>query len=313
MSDTVLLSGKEFTASKKAAQLTGYAQDYIGQLARGGVIEAERVGGLWYVSIDSLNEYKRNADAYKPTLPERARQSTELDSVVAFDGKDYVSASRASKLSGYNQDYVGQLARAGKVLSRQIGNRWYVEREGLLVHKREKDGLLASVQAEAVGLRRPNSQQVTPSPRESLHEAHFRYVSESSRDLFPAMARNGVAASAQKPDVSSGVQRIAIRTVGTSGNVSRAQKERKLAYNEPRGEARKTMIRAAQSGVALTVIIMLSYGIVTLKDSGIYASLRTRGEGSLKSQSFTASAVGAAESLGATIERLIVPELLYER
>src|SRR3989344_2053381 len=153
MSDEVFLEGKSYVSAKRASEISGYARDYIGQLARGGLIGAQRVGGLWYVSLDSLTTYQKNADSLTHVQPQKPPQQ-DLDSIVSFDGKDYVSASKAAKLTSYNQDYVGQLARAGKILSRQIGNRWYVERAGLLAHKSQKDALLGAVQAEAVGLLR---------------------------------------------------------------------------------------------------------------------------------------------------------------
>ncbi len=71
MSDAISLEGKEYISSKRASELSGYAQDYIGQLARKGLIHAQRVGGLWYISMASLVGYKTKADDYVPQQPER--------------------------------------------------------------------------------------------------------------------------------------------------------------------------------------------------------------------------------------------------
>ena len=46
MAEEVVLEGREYISSKRASEITQYSQDYIGQLARGGVIDAKRVGGL---------------------------------------------------------------------------------------------------------------------------------------------------------------------------------------------------------------------------------------------------------------------------
>src|SRR3989344_4642516 len=153
MSDELFLSGKTYVSSKRAADTSGYAQDYIGQLARGGLIDAQRVGGLWYVSMESLSGYKKNADTYQPQPPQTGEnQVPDAESIVSFDGKDYVSAGRAAKITGYNQDYIGQLARRGAILSRQIGNRWYIDRDALVSHKTEKDKMLGAVQSASVGI-----------------------------------------------------------------------------------------------------------------------------------------------------------------
>lgn len=151
MADEITLDGERYISSRRAAQLSGYAQDYIGQLARKGGVEARRVGGLWYISTKSLEAHQQKSSEYTPRIPEHKKPANP-DTLISFDGRDYISASRASEITGYNRDYLGQLARAGKILSKQIGKRWYLDRESLMDHKESKDALLASVQSESVGL-----------------------------------------------------------------------------------------------------------------------------------------------------------------
>lgn len=183
MAQEINLGGTIYISSKHAAAITGYTQDYIGQLARGGSIQAQRVSGVWYVLEDSLRAYKEKADLFVPTPPPPIQNQAEVS--VSFDGKDYISANRASKLTSYNQDYVGQLARSGLILSRQIGNRWYVERESILAHKAEKDALLASVQANAVGLAKNDvKEEKTNENRLESDQPHFTYIHEDN-GLFP--------------------------------------------------------------------------------------------------------------------------------
>lgn len=54
----------------------------------------------------------------------------ELD----LSGKKYISAKRAASLTGYAKDYVGQLARAGKIAATRFGRAWYVEEASILAH-----------------------------------------------------------------------------------------------------------------------------------------------------------------------------------
>ena len=156
MSDEIPVGDQIYVSSKRASEICGYSQDYIGQLARSNQIEAKRVGGLWYVYMRSLESYIAQPEVAKSVSNENHLAQTEPDVLVSFDGRNYISANRASKLTGYNQDYVGQLARSGKILARQVGNRWYVDHEGILTHKKEKDELLATVQASAVGIQQNN-------------------------------------------------------------------------------------------------------------------------------------------------------------
>ena len=48
-----------YVASREAARLCNYTTDYIGQLCRGGHINATRVGRMWYVDKESLLSYKQ--------------------------------------------------------------------------------------------------------------------------------------------------------------------------------------------------------------------------------------------------------------
>ena len=54
-----------------------------------------------------------------------------------IDNKKYISAKRASRLTGYATDYIGQLARNGKLDSKMIGRSWFVNEESLLGYKKE--------------------------------------------------------------------------------------------------------------------------------------------------------------------------------
>ena len=190
MTDELPVGDKMYVSSKRAAEITGYAQDYIGQLARGGHIKAKRSGGLWYIDVEYLKEYKSRPSDVPLETPNDSKitddTGTDSDFLVSFDGKDYVSANRASKITGYNQDYVGQLARSGKVLSRQVGNRWYVDREGILAHKNEKDALLAAVQSASVGIHRHPPELATEKTEEiPVYEEPIMNYSVEDKDLHP--------------------------------------------------------------------------------------------------------------------------------
>ncbi len=56
--DELVIGEKKYISSKKAAELTGYAKDYIGQLCREGRVEARLVGRSWYVLESSISEHR---------------------------------------------------------------------------------------------------------------------------------------------------------------------------------------------------------------------------------------------------------------
>lgn len=62
--DELQLSGKKYISARRAAELTGYAKDYIGQLARGGKVAATKIGRAWYVEEGEIK-----AIAELPSIP----------------------------------------------------------------------------------------------------------------------------------------------------------------------------------------------------------------------------------------------------
>lgn len=65
MSEDLFLEGKKFISVKRAASFYGYAQDYLGQLCRGGKLNAKLVGRAWFVEQESLEKYLKLVDSKK--------------------------------------------------------------------------------------------------------------------------------------------------------------------------------------------------------------------------------------------------------
>lgn len=311
--DAVVVEGKEYVSVKRAADTTGYSRDYIGQMARQGLISAQRIGGLWYVSPESLDAYQKNASEL-PRVQQAQRIQHTSDAIVSLDGKDYISASRAASITGYNQDYIGQLARAGKVLSRQIGNRWYIERAALLAHKAEKDALLAGVQSESVGLVRPFGEaNKSVQPEIEL----MTYIKESERPLMPAMGNNfetNTQADPFKAQVTEEGHSIPIRIQQRPipSPISTVQIKKALPARRVR-QSGKTMSVAVKSITALTFVIVISYGVVTLKDSSLYASLWPKVTTTTSQNALIGSLSDALEPILSRLESLLVEEIIYTR
>ena len=314
MSDEITIDGEQYISSKRAAEFTKYTQDYVGQLARGGQIRARRVGGLWYIGQKSLEEHKTKADSYKP-VPPGYHANNEQESLLSFDGRAYVSSQYAAKITGYTPDYVGQLARAGAVLSRQIGNRWYVDRQSLMAHKDSKDALLAAVQAESVGIKRMQG----PTDKEGSNEGgetFFKYV-QDNRDLVPyTNTRVDDATRKESEAAASASTAIPIRVVPPPQNV--VQKHIRVSI-KPRtktdvGSSGITRKNIAIPAVALTIVIILSLGFVSLKDYSQYAS---KIDGPAPSQSAAVGGVifelrSYAVSLADFLEPYLTDEVLYQ-
>lgn len=227
-----MIDGVEYISSKRAAELCGYAQDYVGQLARAAKIDARRASGHWYVNLESLREHTKNADARVP----QTRLDVEVravDIITGDDGAQYVSASRASKISGYHQDYIGQLARSSTIKAQQVGNRWYVDLDMLLSHKKQKDSLLAAVQTASVGLSHQRS-VYTPPTEDAVLATHYSYH-KIETPLLPVTnvspsAEVGGESDAAESEVANRVPIRVHRRVATRIQTTPAVHARRLRY-----------------------------------------------------------------------------------
>jgi hypothetical protein len=334
MSHEIEIEGRSYISSKRASELSGYAQDYIGQLARKNLIDAKRVGGLWYVSMEALLGYKQQAENFKPELPVR-EAATDPSTLVFLDGKEYLSAARAAEITGYHTDYVGQLARSGTVLSQQVGNRWYVEKKSIVEHKKDKDALLAAVQVESVGLQRPVSlagerQENLANISYSGSDSFFTY-SKDEGDLMPT-TRPDTELHTQDDERKLTEEAIAPADTGSNSESIYTVPIRRVQYAETgivrlpklahapmariiRPEPVKISSRLTLpliTGALATVIIVLSVGYTSLlKQNSAYAIDIVHNPSG--ATAFAASAETAFKRIGDWLEPYLSHELIYQR
>jgi hypothetical protein len=329
MSEELNIDGEIYIPSKKAAEISGYTQDYIGQLARGGAITARRVSGLWYISSASLEAHKAKAEAYIPQPPRKVLEVRrgEDQTSVSFDGRTFVSAARAAKLTGYHQDYVSQLAREGKILARQVAGKWYVDQEGIQEHKAEKDSLLAAVQAESVGVARFPSIEV---PSESLQKKEsnepLSYFSESS-PLFPVMQNKpqNIVIPSERPnnkkeeETNSRIQEdqiehaIPIRIVRADGVEKTGYVRNEQNALPPRKEThvrggRGILGKILLTGVpALTIVVAVSLSWQVFTGKPVFAALDKPSGNAL-----LASVASGGEFIKSFLEDILSKEIEYK-
>ncbi len=163
------LKDDNYITSSRAAQLSGYSQDYVGQLCRGESVECKRVSGEWHVRLDALLAYKQRFSPERVTMAGGSKSSDTLPGTEAShqesitDGDTvYLSSSDAAKRTGYSQDYIGQLARSGAVSAKKVGRKWFIEQSALEQHKQHNDGLLAAVQADSAGVKASVVAEILP-------------------------------------------------------------------------------------------------------------------------------------------------------
>ncbi len=102
--DEILIGEKVYISSKRAAKLTGYAKDYVGQLCREGRVPARLVGRGWYVLESAIQDHRFGAptplkDVIKEEpkveeTPEILPKTWESPRYEASDGENLPSINR---------------------------------------------------------------------------------------------------------------------------------------------------------------------------------------------------------------------------
>ena len=318
MSDEIVFEGNTYVSSKRASEMSSYAQDYIGQLARKGFIEARRVGGLWYVVMSSLESYKSAAISGETKEVKQVNVKVkESETSVEFEGNTYISASRVSDITGYNQDYVGQLARSGKIPSHQVGNRWYIDLEAISRHKKEKDELLAKVQSESLGISTVGITQRTEiHSTKNLNDPNLLTYKSTEGDLIPRIKereyRDLKIERGQQPTIHAGpprIREIEVRHVNRTKDSNQYSKIGQARYVNKAKNKNKSIKYAFLSIVAALVLISI---LVTLFKFGSTALLLNQIENSTTSGASPINNGVFSRILGG-VEQLISPQLLYVR
>lgn len=67
--DEILIEEKKYVSSKRAAKVTGYAKDYVGQLCREGRVPARLVGRSWYVLESAIHDHRFGEHTTEQDVP----------------------------------------------------------------------------------------------------------------------------------------------------------------------------------------------------------------------------------------------------
>ena len=93
--DELTIGDKMYISSKRAAKITGYAKDYVGQLCREGRVEARLVGRSWYVLETAIREHRFGGGAGK-SEPIASLETDAEPSTAIWEAPRYVSEPEVS-------------------------------------------------------------------------------------------------------------------------------------------------------------------------------------------------------------------------
>lgn len=293
--ETLVLNGKSYVKASKAARDLGYTADYVGQLCRGGKVDAHLVGRTWYVDASMLGEHRvekkrmsriKAREQVHKSLEEHklkiANTKNDYKNIgIRYSSDDGALMPETRKLSVEN-DKVHAKARAAAREDDAPLERYSVENEG------EKVIMSGSVRIEDANEDAIDSDTTLLSPKLVRHSTHTSTAdADASRTVSVSPEAEIVEMTAQVPKRKSFLERIEL--VSPESNVSTeaisAQAE------ESKEEAVETVVTTSSTVesagsvlphilfvVIITVLSVCSIGviqIVTYHATGQMEQVRT--------------------------------------
>lgn len=135
----ITLNGRTYLSTKRAAEITGYTTDYVGQLARKGTVAAEQVGRNWYVAEDEIKKHKFGAyagsvreekEADAPALEilvEEAEEKVETPVVEEDEVEELVTTSVVTPVEEEKADEVKEESDPAATVAamQEAWDEWY--------------------------------------------------------------------------------------------------------------------------------------------------------------------------------------------
>lgn len=194
--DEILIEEKRYISSKRAAKVTGYAKDYIGQLCREGRVPARLVGRNWYVLETAIQDHRFGQQAITPehdtevAMPHQTWESPRYEaSPVEALPPVYASANEPNEGAQHLQDswkeWFARVADTIPVIPEVIPKK-QAEQE------KKKDEEEVNIPIRAI-----HHLHYQPPPEELLprHQIETRPVSELNEEA-PAQMQRQVSAKA---------------------------------------------------------------------------------------------------------------------
>jgi hypothetical protein len=182
-----------------------------------------------------------------------------------------------------------------------------------LAHKREKDALLAAVQTESVGLKKNDSRAAEVQNLSYAGAGPFLIYTKDEGDLLPVLKDGEVLThDSDAPDYQEGIHQVPIHIVRRNSGYARdVSRENRSMRKERSGISGKTIFYGSLAATALTIVIVLSFGFSSIRESSVYA-FRSVGEPASAGASLSGISRVLAK-VGDILEHWIVPEIIYRR
>ena len=106
---------------------------------------------------------------------------------VKINGKTYVRTAAAAKLFGYSQDYLGQLAREGRIAAKRVGRTWFVDPDSIRDYQAELEAEVTQNQKAETDGSHPVIQADNKSHAVSVHPASTDPPESAEQKVVPSI------------------------------------------------------------------------------------------------------------------------------
>ena len=281
------IGDKLYISSKKAADITGYAKDYVGQLCREGHVEAKMVGRSWYVLETSIREHrfgvtKAKDEIEEPVLPAgstpevlEAKESIELNAPVTWQAAKYEMGTPAYILPELKVELIdsketasGEDTETSETLSdmQSAWQEWFARKQDPLLETEEvqeaREEALHKVESDSG---EADSQELPLQPKDNLGEPEDEGVLQiplqKIEEITPAAA---TLSTEEEPEIVS-INRIRQTEHATPVYTALVKNSERISHHE-------AVVHEKRSGLfarLLLVLLILATITFTAVASGI--------------------------------------------
>lgn len=129
----ITIGDKIYISSKRAAEVTGYAKDYVGQLCREGHVDAKMVGRSWYVYEPSIRAH-RFGEVESHQSDKAHNDNSESPSGVAWNAPTYTAEEPQTIPEIHNSVASEGAAQANETLTdmQEAWKEWFDQKKKTL-------------------------------------------------------------------------------------------------------------------------------------------------------------------------------------
>lgn len=206
--DEILIEEKKYISSKRAAKVTGYAKDYIGQLCREGRVPARLVGRNWYVLETAIHDHRFGQQEIEP-VPIAKTEPPASEPLATWESPRYEASPVEALLPVYAS------ANEPNEASQHLQDSW----KEWFAHVADTAPVIPEVIPEKQQEKKDEGKEVN-IPIRAMHHSHYQPPPE---ELLPRhrveikhISESGEEVPIQEPGRAGARMAMAIQVAGVS-------------------------------------------------------------------------------------------------